>query len=307
MSQHIRQLAIAAFRATAEEAYQTGSKLRHTVTEATGVEAETYRFPVFGTTDATVRASQSDVVPSNLTNKKPTATLSPRESFDYLDRQDQALTNVDTMRAYGMIHGKAVSRQFDADIIAALSHGRVASSNTPGYDTDAYSRDDLGSGLVVVTGSTGTPSRTRVTADVIAEARSILMDEMDDDDSTDICLLYPGSQFRNMADELKLASMDYMQGTGAPGVTKTGRFEQIYGCKPIFIGQNARRSGHGKLPDNVAYMYHKRAVGLAVGTTERLGIVAFIEQKRSWLMGAEANAGAVRINNGGIVEIQIRA
>ena len=299
MSQHIRNLAIAAFRATAEEAYQTGSKLRMTVTEATGVEAETYRFPVFGTTDATVRASQADVVPSNLTNKKPTAVLSPRESFDYLDRQDQALTNVDTMRAYGMIHGKAVSRQYDADIIDALKLGR--SGNTPGYDTNAYSRDGLSAGLSINTGSA-----TAFTADNLAEARAMLMDEMDEDDGENICLVYPARRFQQLAADMKLASMDYMQGTGAPGVTKTGRFQEIYGCKPIFIGQQARRTGHGALPDNVAYLYHKRALGLAVGTTERLGVVAFIEQKRSWMIGAEANAGAVRINNGGIVEIQFR-
>ena len=291
MSQHIRDLAIEAFRSSAETAYQMGSKLREHVFEISGVEAEVQHFPVFGTTDATVRQSQQDVVPSNLTNKRPKAVLTPRESFDYLDRQDQALTNVDTMRAYGMIHGKAVSRQYDADIISVLGT----------YDGEAYSRTDpaLSANLTYATTS------GMFDHGDIAVPRGMLMDEMDDDASEDICLVYPAASFHLLATDVRLASMDYMQGTQAPGVTKTGKFMEIYGVKPIFIGNNARRTGHGALPANTAYMFHKRAIGLATGTVERLGVVAFIEQKRSWMIGAEANAGATRINNGGIVVITL--
>ena len=301
MSQALRQLAIDTFRENAELAYQTGSKLRDRVTVASGITGESHRFPIFGSTDAERRASQADVTPANLGNKRPTALLEPFESFDYLDLQDNAITNVDAMRQYGIVHGRAVARQFDEPIIAALQT----------YDANAYSRAGLAAALSFKTGvapdskAAGVPNG--FTSAHIAEAMAMLMDEMDDSDPEDCTLVYPARRFDAMAGDVKLASMDYMQGTGSPGVTKTGGFMSIYGCKPVFIGQNARRTGHGRLPDNRAYLFHRRAIGLATGTVENLGVVAKIEQKRSWLIGAEANAGATRINNGGVIEIRLEA
>ena len=301
MSQHLRNLAIAAFKATLDPAYQSGSKLRAAVTEISGVEAETQRFPVIGVTDSNERGTAEDVIPRNVQNAKPTAALTPDESFDYLDRQDTALTNVDAMRGYGMTHGKAVARRYDAKIIGAISASFVASGGTGPYNHPGLTA------INTVNASTG-----GINAANLASAMEMLMDWDFDVDAEMVTLAYPSSQFSNMADEMKFASMDYMQGTGAPGVTKTGRFEEIYGCKPVFIGQRGRQQGkgtsfqrQGALPNNRAYLFCKSAVGLAVGTTERLGVVEWVPQKRSWLVGAECNSGAIKIQEAGVVEIRL--
>ena len=287
MSLNSRALAIDAFRARAEAGYGVGSKLRNRVMEMTGVMAETQAFPVIGVTDAEVRSSQADVTPANLSNKRPVARLTPRESFDYLDRQDSALTNVDLMRAYGFQHGMAVGRQYDADIVAALA----------AYDANAYSRDGLTAILSVDTDA------GKFEAKDLAAAVGMLMAETDKSPSAADCTLaYPASSFAKMTEDMKLASQDYLSGQ----VTQTGMFGTLYGCTPIFIGDNARRTGKGKLDATHAYLFDRNAIGLAVGTTERMGVVEWVPQKRSWLIGAEANAGATRINNGGIVRIVLK-
>lgn len=294
MSQNLRDLAIAAFRKTAEEAYQQGSKLREYVMVAPDVEAETYRWPIFGSGDTVQRASQAPIVTANTQNKKPMSHLTPREFFERIDRYDNALTNVEAMRHYGMIAGKAVSRQYDEDIIEALKT----------FDTNAYSRTGLVATDMQVTvaakmAAGSQPANPGLGAADLRKAVGIAMGEMDE--SSDLCLVYPNDQFENLAGELQLASSDYMQGAG--GVTRTGRFEELYGCKPIFIGQNARRAGHGQLPSKRAYVFHKKAIGLAIGKIDNLTINEWDPNTQTTIIGAMALAGATRINNGGVVEI----
>ena len=303
MSANLRTLAVAAFRATAEAAYESGSKLRGRVLEITGVEAETQRFPVIGVGIANERQSQADVVPVNLRNAKPTASLTPDEAFDYLDRQDTALTNVDAMRGYGMTLGKACSRRYDAKIVAALQS----------WDTDelgAYTHPGVSESDMTITVARAGSARGKLDAAVLGDARSRLMDSMDGDaEELDLTLVYPADMFKDMAEEMKFASMDYMQGTQAPGVTKTGTFNEIYGMEPVFIGNKARQGAvDGELAKvgtaDRAYVFARNAVGLAVGTTERKSVVEWVPQKRSWMVGAESNSGARRIQNAGIVVIQ---
>ena len=299
MANQDHSLAIAAFSEAAQEAYQTGSKLRSRVFEISGVVGKTQRFEVFGTTDAEERLPSQDVAAANVGNATPTAALRERSRFDYVDRQNEVLTNIAIARHKGAICGKAVSRQIDADIIKALQ----------AYDSSAYTRGPDESGTAFPTTGAGltmnSATAEKLDADDLANAVSRLMNEMDEEDD-ELTLVYPALQFRHLADDVKLASMDYMQGTGSPGVTKTGRFQEIYGFTPIFVGQNARRGGKGALPVNRAYLFAKSAIGLATGTLERMGVMEWVSQKRSWLVGAEANCGATRINNGGVLEINLK-
>ena len=296
MAANDRNLAIAAFKAAADLAYQSGSKLRSRVTRAPGIMAESYRFPVFGPTDANVRGSGQDVTPAIITNAKPTAMLTPRESFSYLDLQDMAITNVNFMQTRGRLHGKAVAREWDADIIDVLQN----------FDANAYTRDGLTAVGLTITTAAGTgilQGGGSISADSLAKAISLLMNEDVGAEDPDECtLVCSADRFREFAAEEKFASMDYMQGGS---ITKTTKFTEIYGCTPVLIGQNARRAGHGRLPDNRAYVFARSAIGLAEGVTEKMGIVKEIPHKRSTMLGAEANGGATRIQNAGIVTIEL--
>ena len=292
----IRNLAIEAFRASAQMAFQSGSRLRSRVMTESGVQAETYHFPVFGTGDARTRASQADIVPANLSNKRPKCSLEPFEWFDLLDRQDTALTNVEASRNYGMVAGRAVGRQFDEHIIKSALDATAANVS------NAYSRSGMGANGLQMT----TTNNNKLGSADMAKACSMILDEIDGD-MVDLTLVAPALQWETWTQDDKLISMDYLQqGAGRQNVTMTGRFGTIYGFTPVLIGQAARRDGHGKLPANKCYLFDRNCVGLVVGTTENIGIMEWVPYKRSMMIGAEANAGACRINNSGIVEITIK-
>ena len=310
------KLAIEGYRATFEEAYQSGSKLRSRVMEKTGVEALVEHMPVIGVADTNQRTSGQDVTLANLDNARPLARLRPWEAFDMIDKQSKAVTNVDDMRAYGMTLGKGVSRQFDEPTINALAS----------FNPAAYSRPGLADGVTSATGATaadqyGNPqvatwagvnagwthviksgTKDKIKGADIGKMKAALLAEDFDVDEQDVTFVYDSLQFAELADDDLLKSFDYLQqGSGRDNVTATSRFGMIYGAKPIGIGNRGRRAGHGRLPKNRAYMFVRNAIGLCVGTTENLGVFDWIPMKRGWLVGGEANAGATRTQNAGVV------
>ena len=295
----IRKLAVDIFRSNAQMAFQSGSRLRDRVYTETGVQAETVHFPVFGTGDARTRASQADIVPANLANKRPSVKLEPFEWFDLLDRQDTALTNVDAARNYGIVAGRALGRQFDQHIISGALQPGAGNVNV----SNAYSRSGMAAGGLAFT----TAASGKIGMADLGKAAAMIMDEIDGD-SMDLTLVAPARQFEQWADDDKFLRMEYLQqGRGQSNVMVTGNFGgMMFGFTVILIGQQARRTGHGKLPDKKCWVFDRNCVGLAVGTTENVGIMEWIPYKRSMMIGAEANAGACRINNSGIIEITIK-
>ena len=307
------KLAIEVYRATMEEAYQSGSKLRGRVMEKTGVEALVDHLPVIGVADTNQRASGQDVTFANLENARPTVRLKPWEAFDRIDKQSKAVTNVDDMRAYGMTLGKAVSRQFDEPIIESLkafsteAYTRPGMQNTtPATRATYYGNPDSARGTANADGThvIHSAEANKIQGEDIAKMKAALMAEDFDVDEQDVTFVYDALQFSEMASDEILSSFDYLeQGSGRDNVTATSRFGMIYGAKPIAIGNRGRREGHGRLPANRAYMFVRNAVGIGVGTTENMGVFDWMPIKRGWLVGGEANAGAARIQNAGIVTL----
>ena len=179
-----RNLAVAAFRARMEAAFQTGSLLSDKVEWVSGVEAESYRFPVDGIAETVRKLSGADVTPVEVENAKPTAFLESEYSVSYLDPQDTRLSNVDFMRSRADKHAKAMKRAWDGAIITAL--------NT--WDDNAYIRPGLTNGAASHNFETANTGRKIAAAD-LAKVRATLMDEGLAADADDICFVYPALQF----------------------------------------------------------------------------------------------------------------
>ena len=212
----IRKLAVDIFRSNAQMAFQSGSRLRDRVYTETGVQAETVHFPVFGTGDARTRASQADIVPANLANKRPSVKLEPFEWFDLLDRQDTALTNVDAARNYGIVAGRALGRQFDQHIIAGALQPGAGNANV----SNAYSRSGMpAGGLAFTTAGSGL-----LGIEDLGKAAAMIMDEVDGD-AMDLTLVAPALQFEEWSKDDKFLRMEYLQqGRGQSNVMVTGNF-----------------------------------------------------------------------------------
>ena len=300
MSQHLRNLAKTAFEERAMDAVQTGSKLRSRVMEKTGVVGDAKRFSVIGVVKATTRGSSEDVVPANVANAKPTAQLTPSSSYDYIDNVDEAFTDVDAMRAYGYTHGKAVARDFDRKIFDALDD----------YDTNAFSHPGMTQTIGAQTVSNTKGTANKLDAVKLAAAVSMLMDYDYEISDEELTLAYPAISFEELAEEEKFASSRFVTDM----VTETAKFRKLYNVMPIPIGNAGRAGGGGHLPgadkaarDKYAYLFARSAVGLATSTLDNPSVMVEVPQKRSVLIGAECAAGATRIQNAGIVRIQLKA
>lgn len=294
-------LAIEVYRQSFWSAYQSGSKLRDRVYVEEGVEALVKHMPVFGSVDTNQRNAGEDVTIIDTPNARPLAMLKPWESFGLVDKQVNAITNVDLMRGKGMQHGKAVARQMDEPIIDSLNAFNANAYSRPGMTVSTYGDLTATKGTRPGTHVLDTAGSTIVAKD-IARMKAALLAEDFDVDEQDVTFVYDALQFSELASDEVLSSFDYLQqGSGRDNVTATSRFGMIYGAKPIAIGNRGRRDGHGQIPDNKCFMFVRNAVALAVGTTENMGVLDWIPMKRSTLVGGECNAGATRTQNAGIV------
>ena len=282
------------------DAIQTGSKLRDRVTVASGVVGDTKRFSVIGVAKARTRGSSEDVVPANVANAKPTASLTPSSSYDYVDNVDEAFTDVDAMRAYGYTHGKAVGRDFDTKIFDALGD----------YDTSAFSHPGMTETIAAQTISNTKGEANKLDAVKFAAAVAMLMDYDYEISDEELTLAYPAVSFEELAEEEKFASSRFVTDM----VTETAKFRKLYNVMPIPIGNAGRAQAGGNMPgadktarDKYAYLFARSAVGLAISTLDNPAVMVEVPQKRSMLVGAECASGATRIQNAGIVRIQLKA
>lgn len=304
----LQNLAIDLFRARVQVAYQSGSRLRMAVEEYTGVEGLTLQLPSTGYTDATERESGQPVHADDAGSWKPIVRLRPAESWTFIDKQDQAITNAQWMTKQGDVRGKAIGRKHDARILAAAHEWDDTAYPGPAADnatTKSALEFKTGDAMAL---NTNTRVKTSVgktiTGEVLSMAVSRLMDQDVGVESPEDCFaILPASRFNDMADDLKNAYWNYTgQGTDVAAMAKFG---QVYGCTPIFIGNAARRVNQGRMVDDYMYVWAKSALALAVGTTETLGVVEWNTERRSWQVGAETNSGAARQMNNGICKIQI--
>lgn len=304
MATQDRKLAIQAYRARLEAAFQTGSKLSNFVTWQNGVEAEAYRFPIDGIADVTSKASGADVTPVDIENARPTAYLESKYSTSYLDPQDTRLSNVDFMRSRADKHAKAIKRAWDGEILRVL--------NT--FDTSAYSRAGLTTDLTAERTGSYVPAANQgaaggVPAQMLAHARGLLVNEDMDEGAEEICAVLPAGALASMMTDDRLANFDYTeQGRGERNVGRTGMFQMLYGMTPVFVGREGARAAGlaaGQLPANVGYVFAKSAVGMAEGTNKNMMIHEWSVDKQSWLIGARCNFGATRIQNAGIVRLDL--
>ena len=288
------RLGINAYRTGVDEAYQSGNLLHDRVMVSDNVEAETERWNVSGMVGTQRRGRTQEIAPQDPGSAGPIAVLEPRESFNYQDINTLKVTNARWMGNEGRIHGHAVARSVMADIVSAVS-----AWNTAAYTLPGLTAADM---TMAATSS--------VTSAKMAEAIGLLMDNavFGMGGPTECTFVMPASQFQHMTQEERLASMDYLeQGQKTGNVTATGRYTTIYGAKVIFVDQKMRDAvatvddAQGKLPDNRWYCFVKSAIGLSEGTTKNLAIHDWVAHRQSYLLGARANCGAVRIQNAGVV------
>ena len=278
MSMNLPTAYVQQFGAEVMHAYQAESQLRPAVRVKTGVVGSSYRFPKMGQGIAQIRVPQTDVTPMGVSHSNVTATLTDWNAPEYTDIFMQQKVNFDEKQNLVKVSSRAIARRQDQLIIDALIAAvapQLVSNDIGGADTPWNIAK-------------------------ILEAKALL-------DAANVPpsgrhLLLHARGLQSLLGTTQITSVDY---NSVKSLVR-GEIDTFLGFKFHTIGDLTE----GGLPkdgsnDRTNFAWHEDALGLAVGLDMSTHI-DWVAEKTSWLVNTYFSAGAVAIDELGIVEITTR-
>lgn len=265
------------FDAEVKQAYQASAVLRPAVRIRSGVEGSTYKFPKIGKGVAQVRIPQTDVTPLNVTYSQVTATLSDYIAAEYSDIFMQAKVNFDERRELVKVVSNAIGRRQDQLILDALtaSSGTSVSNDIGGSDTNMN------------------VAKLREAAKTL-NANNVPMDNRH--------IIIHANSLASLLSETAVTSSDF----NTVKALVQGEINTFLGFTFHVLGD---RTEGGLIKDGsndrTCFAFHKDALGLAEGIAPKTEI-NYVPEKTSFLIASMFSAGAVAIDDEGIVKIICR-
>ena len=261
------------FDAEVKQAYQGARALAGVTRERTNVEGNQVKFPKIGKGTATVRVPQTDVTPLNVTYSQITATMSDYIAAEYSDIFQQSKVNFDERQELVQVVGGAIGRRMDQLVIDALN---AASSPS----TVATSVGGAGTNMNLA---------KLLAAKKALDAKNVPADNR--------CMIIHANGLSALLDETELTSSDF----ATVKALSTGEIDTFLGFKFITLGD--RDEGGLPLPSTrTCFAFHRDAVGLGISMNQRSEI-NYVPEKTSFLVSSMFSAGAVAIDDEGIVKI----
>ena len=278
MSISLSNAFVTLFDAEVKQAYQGQAKLVPAVRQRRGVEGSVVKFPKVGKGVATIRVPQSDVTPLNVGFSSVTLTLSDYNAAEYSDIFSQAKVNFDERQELVQVVAGAMGRRQDQMILDALT----ASSTS-----------------LTVANSIG-GSNTNMNITKLREAKRLLDKGNVPPDGRHIIIHANG--LANLLSETSVTSSDF----NSVKALVQGELNTYLGFTFHVLGD--RSEGGLAIDaslDRSCFAFHKDAVGYGEGIAMRTEI-NYIAEKTSWLVNEVFSAGAVAIDDEGIVKITCR-
>jgi hypothetical protein len=278
MSVSLSNAFVTLFDAEVKQAYQGSAKLVPAVRQRRGVEGSTVKFPKVGKGVATIRVPQTDVTPLNVGFSSVTLTLSDFNAAEYSDIFSQAKVNFDERQELVQVVANAMGRRQDQLILDALT----ASS------TSLTVSNDIG----------GTDSNMNITK--LREAKRLMDKNNVPPDGRHIIIHANG--LANLLSETSVTSSDF----NSVKALVQGELNTYLGFTFHVLGD--RSEGGLAIDaslDRSCFAFHKDAVGYGEGIAMRTEI-NYIAEKTSYLVNEVFSAGAIAIDDEGIVKITCR-
>lgn len=273
MAQSITNAFVTLFDEEVKQAYQGEALLRGTMRSRSGVQGNTVKFPKIGKGVATVRVPQTDVTPLNVTYSQVTATMTDYIAAEYSDIFHQSHVNFDERRELVQVVSKSIARRMDQICIDALN---AASSPS----TVATSVGGAASNMNI--------EKLRAAAkalndnNVPAEGRHLLMHS---------------SQLDALLGETEVTSADF----ATVKALVRGEINSFMGFNIITMGDRDE-GGVPKPSTRSCFAWHQDSMGYAESMSQK-SEVNYIPEKTSFLVSSMFSAGAVAIDDEGIVKI----
>jgi len=278
MAQGISSAFVTLFDAEVKQAYQGQRLLAGLVRERQNVEGSTVKFPKIGKGSATLRVPQTDVTPLNITYSQVTATMSDYNAAEYSDIFHQAKVNFDERRELVQVVSGSIGRRMDQlvlDALAASSTSLTVSNDIGGTDTNL--------------------NLTKLrNAKRLLDKNNVPMDGR--------CFLVSASGLESLLGETSITSADF----NSVRALVSGEIDTFLGFKFTMIGDRAEGglAIDGSL-DRVCFAYHRDSVGFGIGMNMKTEI-NYVPEKTSYLVNGMFSAGAIAIDDEGIVKITCR-
>ena len=278
MAQSITNAFVTLFDAEVKQAYQGESSLLGAVRLRQGVQGNTYKFPKLGKGSATARIPQTDVTPLNVTYSQVTATMSDYNAAEYSDIFHQAKVNFDERQELVQVVSKAIGRRMDQLILDGL---------------DAASSPSTVAKTVVTSGS-ATASNLNV-GKLIAAKKALDAKNVAFDDRH---IIVHANNLSGLLGDERAISGDF----ATVKALVSGEINTFLGFMFHVIGDR----DEGGLPlstnDRTCFAFHRSSMGMAVNMNQKTEI-NYVPEKTSFLVNSMFSAGAVAIDDEGIVKI----
>jgi len=261
------------FDAEVKQAYQGARALAGVVRERTNVEGSQVKFPKIGKGTATVRVPQTDVTPLNVSYSQVTATMSDFIAAEYSDIFNQQKVNFDERRELVQVVSGAIGRRMDQLVIDALN---AASSPST---------------VATTVGGAGTNMNL---AKLLAAKKAL---DVKNVPAEGRCMIIHANGLSALLDETELTSSDF----ATVKALSTGEIDTFLGFKFITLGD--RDEGGLPIPSTrTCFAFHRDAIGMGIGMNQKSEI-NYVPEKTSFLVSSMFSAGAVAIDDDGIVKI----
>lgn len=261
------------FDAEVKQAYQASRALAGVTRERNNVEGNQVKFPKIGKGTATVRVPQSDVTPLNVSYSQVTASMSDYIAAEYSDIFHQAKVNFDERRELVQVVGNAIGRRMDQLVIDALN---------------------ASSGAATVATSVGGAGTNLNLAKLLAAKKAL---DAKNVPAEGRCMIIHANGLAALLDETELTSSDF----ATVKALSMGEIDTFLGFKFIMLGD--RDEGGLPLPSTrTSFAFHRDAVGLGISMNQKSEI-NYVPEKTSFLVASMFSAGAIAIDDEGIVKI----
>lgn len=273
MAQSITNAFVTLFDEEVKQAYQGEALLRGTMRSRSGVQGNTVKFPKIGKGVATVRVPQTDVTPLNVTYSQVTATMTDYIAAEYSDIFHQSHVNFDERRELVQVVSKSIARRMDQICIDALNAASSPSTvaTSVGGSASNMNIDKLRAAAKALNEK-----------NVPAEGRHLLMHS---------------SQLDALLGETETTSADF----ATVKALVRGEINSFMGFNIITMGDRDE-GGVPKPSTRSCFAWHQDSMGYAESMSQK-SEVNYIPEKTSFLVSSMFSAGAVAIDDEGIVKI----
>lgn len=272
MSRKISQVFQDFYDAEVKRAYGDVSKLQDKVYTSGRIVGKSVYFRKKGQGMATPHIAGADVTAMNVDYNQVKCDLEDWEAYDYVDKFDMKKINFSEITELAEVAADCLGLRIDQIIIDKMAAGYDSTNMKVGTTNTALSVDTLIAGCELLNDNS-VPEEERY-------------------------FMHSAKQLSDLLKTTAVTSADY----NTVKALVNGTVDSFLGLKFVLIGKRKEGGLPTDSTDVTGFIWHKRAMGFSKAQDLETSM-DWIPEKRAYLVGGDFSAGAVVIDDKGIVGV----